>query len=52
MTCVTTEQVHAQQPTLSNYIPQDLQKDSLDRERENLGGKVRNLLNLGMEFWK
>jgi len=38
--------------TLSNYIPQDFQKDSFNRERENLGGKVRNLLNLGIEFWK
>jgi hypothetical protein len=36
MTYVTTEQVHAQQPTLSNYIPQDFQKDSFNRERENL----------------
>lgn len=42
-TCSTTK-------TLSNYIPQDFQKDSFNRERENLGGKVRNLLNLGIEF--
>jgi hypothetical protein len=52
MLCPSMTCVDAQQPTLSNYIPQDLQKDSLDRERENLGGKVKNLLNLGMEFWK
>jgi hypothetical protein len=44
-TCSTTK-------TLSNYIPQDFQKDSSSRERENLGEKVRNLLNFGMEFWK
>jgi hypothetical protein len=44
-TCSTTK-------TLSNYIPQDFQKDSFSRERGNLGGKVRNLLNLGIKFWK
>jgi ABC-type lipoprotein release transport system permease subunit len=32
--------------------PKTFKKTPSNRERENLGGKVRNLLNLGMEFWK
>ncbi len=51
MTCVTTEQVHAQQPKHFQITsPKTFKKTPSVGERENLGGKVRNLLNLGIEF--